>query len=79
MTISQCGIALYGEYWVGALSQELGVSDRSLRRWVNGTVPIPDGVWRDIHALMVEKRTLLDAAIAEIEKQCDIFTVPTPG
>jgi hypothetical protein len=55
--LSQAGEALYGEHWEAALSREIRISDRSMRRWANGTDPIPWGVWFDIYRHL-EARTV---------------------
>jgi Protein of unknown function (DUF1488) len=47
--LRQIGEALYGAEWQTPLSQAVGVSDRSVRRWAAGTDEVPSGVWRDIH------------------------------
>lgn len=37
------GTALYGEsHWVALLSESLGVNKRTVRKWANGDVAIPD-------------------------------------
>jgi hypothetical protein len=48
--LNSIGEALYGPQWIGDLSREIHVSDRSLRRWANASEKIPWGVWRDIFA-----------------------------
>ncbi len=53
--LSQIGQALYGVSWEHALSRQVSVSDRSMRRWASGTDAIPWGVWRDVY-LEVESR-----------------------
>jgi hypothetical protein len=47
--LSEIGCALYGEHWESALSRQMRVSDRSMRRWANGTDRIPWGVWFDVY------------------------------
>jgi hypothetical protein len=47
--LSAIGKALYGAQWINDLSRQMHVSDRSMRRWANGTDKIPWGVWRDIY------------------------------
>src|SRR5271169_6774109 len=47
--LRQVGEALYGAQWQADLSRDIGVSDRSVRRWLAGTDAVPEGVWRDIH------------------------------
>jgi len=36
------GAALYGPRWQSELARDLGVSDRTVRRWAAGEQPIPD-------------------------------------
>jgi hypothetical protein len=47
--LSEVGAVLYGAHWQAALASEIAVSDRSMRRWANGTDPIPWGVWLDVY------------------------------
>jgi len=47
--LRQIGEQLYGRNWQTPLSAAIGVSDRSMRRWVSGDDDIPRGVWADIH------------------------------
>jgi hypothetical protein len=49
------GEVLFGERWQAPLAGALGVSERTMRRWVAGTSPVPDGVWADIVDLIVER------------------------
>ncbi len=42
------GEALFGPLWQTPLSEALGVSDRTVRRWAAGDFDIPEGVWADI-------------------------------
>ena len=44
---SKVGEALYGPSWRKALSEALGVGERTVRRWQNGGT-IPDGVALDM-------------------------------
>lgn len=54
--LCEIGRALYGEHWEAMLSRQMRVSDRSMRRWANGTDRIPWGVWFDVYR-EVEVRT----------------------
>ena len=47
--LRQIGEALHGPQWQSDLSRAIGVSDRSMRRWVAGSDDVPEGVWWDIH------------------------------
>jgi len=56
-----CGEALYGPQWQSALARDLGVSDRTMRRWVAGDQPVPPGVHVDLLRLTQERAALLDS------------------
>jgi hypothetical protein len=46
--LREVGEALYGPRWQSELARRIGVSDRSVRRWVAGTDDVSDTAWRDI-------------------------------
>lgn len=50
-TLREAGEALYGNQWQMALSLDLQVSDRTMRRWANGEFGIPDGIWPELAKL----------------------------
>jgi hypothetical protein len=58
--LSEVGRALYGAQWQSVLCAEIAVSDRSMRRWVNGSDPIPWGVWFDIYRHLEARALTLD-------------------
>lgn len=63
--LARVGAALYGpDYWQSPLSRDLGVNDRTLRRWVAGDYPIPAGVYGDCCALLRARRLEIDAILA---------------
>lgn len=41
---------------MGQLASDLEVSDRSFRRWANGTAEIPENIWRELSAKLVERK-----------------------
>lgn len=49
--LTAIGRLLYGPQWQTPLGAVLGVSDRTVRRWVAGDYAIPDGVVLDIVSL----------------------------
>jgi hypothetical protein len=49
LLLRQIGEVLFGASWHAELSNQISVSDRSMRRWASGEDEIPSGVWRDIH------------------------------
>ena len=57
--IIQIGEALYGPLFQSALARDLGVSDRTMRRWVAGTHEPPEGLQDELHALVRARIALL--------------------
>ncbi len=57
----ECGAALYGAQWQSALARDLGVADRTVRRWVAGTTEVPAGLYVDLLRLTQERAAMLDA------------------
>ena len=49
------GCALYGERWQTAIAHDLNVADRTLRRWVAGVSPIPNGVEQQLRKLLIDR------------------------
>lgn len=58
--LEDVGEALYGSLWQRAISKDIGVTDRTVRRWVAGD-PIPDG-------LDAQLKTLVDKRITELKR-----------
>lgn len=57
----ECGEALYGAQWQSALARDLGVADRTVRRWVAGTSEVPPGLYVDLLRVTQERAAALDA------------------
>lgn len=57
----ECGQALYGQQWQSALARDVGVSDRTMRRWTAGTHDVPTGLYVDLLRLTQERAAALDA------------------
>lgn len=58
-TLANVGEALYGPTWQTPMSEALGVSDRTIRRWVSGDFAIPNGVWSDLAKLCRKRGSAL--------------------
>lgn len=56
----ECGEALYGPLWQSALARDLGISDRTMRRWVAGTSEVPAGLYIDLLRITQERAQVLD-------------------
>lgn len=57
----EAGEALYGPRWQAELARDLGVADRTVRRWVAGTSEVPAGLYLDLLRLTQERAAVLDA------------------
>jgi hypothetical protein len=56
----ECGEALYGERWQSALARDLGVSDRTMRRWAAGTHDVPGALYAELQQLTHKRAQRLD-------------------
>lgn len=66
--LQDCGEALYGPRWQSDLSRDLGVSDRTVRRWVAGADDPPKGVYVDLLRLVTERAQTLDELEAVLKR-----------
>jgi hypothetical protein len=64
--IRQAGETLFGERWQSELSRAVGVSDRTMRRWVSDPYEIPGGVWNDIQQLLLTRAVEIEKLRNEI-------------
>ena len=55
----EAGEALYGPRWQTELARDLGVSDRTMRRWAANKNPVPAGIYIDLLRLMQKRADLL--------------------
>lgn len=62
--LPRIGEALWGARWQTDMAAAIGVSNRTIRRWVAGD-RIPSGVWVDLMRLMQERATVLDGLCDE--------------
>ena len=49
------GRSLFGERWQSALATDLGVADRTMRRWLSGETSIADSVASEIRPLLLKR------------------------
>jgi hypothetical protein len=59
-TIEDFGLALYGPDWKPHMEKLLGVEERTLRRWIAGSAPVPEGVIAELYQACEERTLLLD-------------------
>lgn len=49
--IAQYGLALYGPRWRAAMADDLGVNERTVRRWAAGEFEPPQGAIDDLRRI----------------------------
>ena len=53
--LAAVGRALYGDRWQTQIASDLGVADRTVRRWVANETSIPDGIASDLRSLLTRR------------------------
>ena len=66
--LERTGVALYGPRWQNELARDLDVSDRTMRRWVAGDSPIPDGVNIELLRMVTERAANLDELVEPLKR-----------
>lgn len=61
------GEALYGPRWQAGLARDLGVNERTVRRWVAGASPMPAGLAACLGRLCLARIDTLRALAERIE------------
>ena len=69
--LSDAGIAIYGPRWQSEIAVALGVSDRTVRRWVSGDTAPPLGIWSDLIALCKNRKCQISDVVSALENHCD--------
>lgn len=70
-TFIKTGVALLGPLWQTSLAKALKVNDRTVRRWISGEHPVPDGVSFDLLRLIEERIKTFHGLIQKIQKEQD--------
>ena len=65
--ISRIGPAIEGELWKKALARHVGLAERNVYRWTQGTSTPRSGVFADLITIMKARRAELDELIAATE------------
>jgi hypothetical protein len=66
--LKRCGEALYGPRWQSDISRDLGVSDRTIRRWASGSDDVPPGAYLDLLRLCQERAAELEEVIDQLPR-----------
>ena len=64
-TIIECGEALYGPRFQRELARDLGVNERTVRRWLAGDTSPPEGVRTDLQKLLRKRQAVIAALLSE--------------
>lgn len=56
------GYALYGRSWKTAMAEDLNVDARRITHWIQGTRPVPSGVWSDLQKIAHNRLADIQAA-----------------
>lgn len=64
--LKRAGEALFGNQWQTPLAEALGVSDRTMRRWVAGQSKVPNGVIADVERAARQRVADIYAFMAEL-------------
>lgn len=63
--LTECGQALYGNSWKYSLAEALNVDKRRITHWLDGTRPVPVGVWADIKKIAIKRKQEIEDLIAK--------------
>lgn len=58
-TLAEAGALLYGPQWQRALARDIGVSERTMRRYAAGDTPVPVEHVDNIRALLHDRATAI--------------------
>jgi hypothetical protein len=73
--LKRVGEFIYGEQWQAPLSRDLGVNERSMRRWVAGTDEVPRGVWHDLGSRLETWHHALGRLVVEVKHTSGLVEV----
>lgn len=64
--LTMCGRALYGNAWKSSLAEALNVDPRRITHWLDGTRPVPVGIWTDIKQLAEQRKRQIDELVTKL-------------
>lgn len=64
--LTECGLALFGNAWKSSLAEALNVDPRRITHWLDGTRPVPVGVWADIKMLAEQRKAEINELITKL-------------
>lgn len=64
------GTTLYGEgeHWIARLAEDLGVNERTMRRWLGNESAIPERVWDELINIAIGRAREIADLVPKIEQ-----------
>jgi predicted transcriptional regulator len=68
--LASIGATLYGEgeHWIARLAEDLGVNERTMRRWLAAESAIPARVWDDLINIAIGRAREIADLIPKIDQ-----------
>jgi hypothetical protein len=68
--LATVGVTLYGEgeHWIGRLAEDLGVNERTMRRWLASASTIPARVWDDLVNIAIGRAREIADLVPKIDQ-----------
>ena len=62
------GEALYGPLWQSEFARQIGVNDRTMRRWATGAFGLPTGIFDTVLPLVADRQDELADLRSRLDK-----------
>jgi hypothetical protein len=68
--LASVGTTFYGEgeHWIGRLAEDLGVNERTMRRWLASDSEIPTRVWDDLINIAIGRAREIADLVPKIDQ-----------
>lgn len=66
--LREAGEALYGSRWQSELARDLGVADRTVRKWAAGDSPVPESAYAKLATIAKRRAHLIAGLIARLRR-----------
>ncbi len=77
--LERVGVAMYGPRWQTDLARDLGIADRTIRRYATGVVAVPDGFWTHLAKVVRRRRDGMDAALHDLADEAPVARATVEG
>lgn len=69
------GAALYGPQWQSEFARQIGVNDRTMRRWATGAFRLPPGIWNTVLPLVEARQAELASLRSRLAERMSASTL----